>query len=132
MSTLVAAIWGLAIQALGLGTFTFVASKARYAWSRDAVLAVTVASMAMLLVRFNWSFRLRRCAGLSGILALGYLGGYALLGLTTYRSLLKDLDVPSVEASVSLLRVVAVIFALYFGFGVLVGLVGRAVAARRR
>src|SRR5574342_843012 len=132
MSTLAAAIWGIAIQALGLGAFAFVASRARYAWSRDAVLVVTVASMATLLVRFNWSFRLPRCAALSAILALGYLGAYALLGLTAYRSLLKDLEVLSVEACVSLLRVLVVVFALYFVFGILVGLVGRAVAARRR
>jgi len=125
-----ATVIGLAVQTLGLAAFAYLGQVTTAAWPKQAALWVTLVAMGILVVRFNWSFSVGRAALLSVLLALGYVGGHVLLGVTVYPGMLKDLTSPAdiVEALWPLLCLLA---AAYFVASLAVAAMRRIADARR-
>jgi hypothetical protein len=107
-------IAGFGVQLVGLGAFFAISNSTWSSPGKELVIAITVLSMAGLLLLASRPYAVKRSIVISVLLAGGYVLAFHLLGMTYFPGLLKDFHMSSAAYFQAILSVFGILFCLYF------------------
>jgi hypothetical protein len=107
------ALVGVILQMILLATFILVSRSEHAQLGKSVVIGVAMLGMMGLFLYAVKVHTIQQLILLSGLLAIGYILGFHILGILYFPGLLKDFDEWSTDYLQSALAVTATLFAIY-------------------
>lgn len=125
MNLLRIASLGIFAQAIGLIAFILVSRSDTAGLAKQAVIGVTIVAMLLLLWMGVQHLTFGRRVVLAGLLAIGYIITWEILGITFFPGLLKDFELLSLDNLRASTQVALFVFLLYAIGSVVLSLIKR-------
>ncbi|WP_301101440.1 hypothetical protein [Propionivibrio sp.] len=107
------ALLGVILQMILLTAFILVSRSTHAQLAKPLVMGMAITSMLGLFLHAVKVHTIRRLILLSGLLAIGYIFGFHILGMLYFPGLLKDFDGLSMDYLQSVLSVTVMLFVIY-------------------